>query len=137
MRSGAHHSIPKECKTRELGGFILCGVTQVFWREIHPGFRSEQSRTAICFPGVVCNVRGENCNMADDVMSIESHQSFGESESDTNTKSGKWDSQVREKSIMMKSIIKTTTKPRVNPSHTPTPEKRRKAIKFGKIEWYN
>ena len=75
--------------------------------------------------------------MADDITSIESHQSFGESESDTISKSGKWDSQVREKLITVKSIIRKTTKPRVNPSHTPTPEKRRKAIKFGKIEWYN
>jgi hypothetical protein len=90
-------------------------------------------------------VGGENCDVANDLEGIESHhQRFGESESDTNSQSEMWDSHRREKSIVAKSIvaksivgksiIKEATKPRVNPSHKPTSEKRRKAIKFGTIK---
>ena len=131
--------IPTEENSSDLFTKNLSGPTFKKHTAVYCGedeyMKSEEPKRADNSQGE--GVGGENCNMADDVTSIESHQSFGESESDTNTKSGKWDSQVREKSIVVKSIIKTTTKPRVNPSHTPTPEKRRKAIKFGKIEWYD
>jgi hypothetical protein len=82
-------------------------------------------------------VGGENCDVANDLEGVEIHQSFGESGSDINSQSEMWDSHLREKSIVAKSIIKKTTKPRVDHSHKPTLEKRRKAVKFDTIKWYD
>jgi hypothetical protein len=82
-------------------------------------------------------VGGENCDVANDLEGVEIHQSFGESGSDINSQSEMWDSHLREKSIVAKSIIKKMTKPRVDHSHKPTLEKRRKAVKFDTIKWYD